>query len=162
MEKELFDRLISQYERPEEAAVAGGLVERILGAEMNHYLRYEKGQAPKLEAGQERQNHRNGTSKKTLISEEGNLEIEVPRDRTGDFEPQFIAKGQRRFGGFDNKIIAMYAQGMTVRSDQTLPGRTVQSGDFFRSGQHGDRFGPGGRARVAEPAAGECLCGRVL
>jgi len=88
MEKELFDRLISQYERPEEAAVAGGLVERltrrvyerILGAEMNHYLGYEKGQAPKLEAGQGRQNHRNGASKKTLISEEGKLEIEVPRD----------------------------------------------------------------------------------
>src|SRR2546421_301484 len=54
-------------------------------------------------------------SKKTIVSDDGKLEIEVPRDRTGEFEPQFIRKGQRRFGGFDSKIIAMYAQGMTVR-----------------------------------------------
>lgn len=91
------------------------LYERVLGAEMTHYLGYEKGQAPKLKADQERDNHRNGTSKKTLVSEDGKLEIEVPRDRAGEFEPQFIPKGQRRFGGFDSKIIAMYAQGMTVR-----------------------------------------------
>jgi putative transposase len=91
------------------------LYERVLGAEMTHYLGYEKGQAPKVEADEKRENHRNGTSKKTLLSEDGNLEIEVPRDRAGDFEPQFIRKGQRRFGGFDSKIIAMYAQGMTVR-----------------------------------------------
>jgi transposase-like protein len=91
------------------------LYERVLGAEMSHYLGYEKGQAPKVEADQKRENHRNGKSKKTLISEDGKLEIEVPRDRAGEFEPQFIHKGQRRFGGFDSKIIAMYAQGMTVR-----------------------------------------------
>ena len=83
---------------------------------MTHYVGYEKGhQAPKLEAKQERTHHRNGTSKKTILSEEGKLEIEVPRDRTGEFEPQFIRKGQRRFGGFDSKIIAMYAQGMSLR-----------------------------------------------
>lgn len=91
------------------------LYERVLGAEMTHYLGYEKGHAPKLEGDQERENHRNGRSKKTLLSEEGKLEIEVPRDRAGEFEPQFIRKGQRRFGGFDSKIIAMYARGMTVR-----------------------------------------------
>jgi putative transposase len=78
-------------------------------------LGYAKGEAPKHEEGQRRENHRNGSSKKTLISEEGKLEIEVARDRTGEFEPQFIRKGQKRFGGFDTKIIAMYAQGMTVR-----------------------------------------------
>ena len=57
-------------------------------------------------------------SKKTLLSEDGKLEIEVPRDRSGKFDPQFVRKGQRRFGGFDQKIIAMYAQGMTVREIQ--------------------------------------------
>jgi len=46
------------------------------------------------------------------LSEDGKLEIEVPRDRAGEFEPQFIPKGQRRFGGFDQKVIAMYAQGV--------------------------------------------------
>jgi transposase-like protein len=119
----LIEELMKGYQRPEDLTGPGGIMEqltkrlyeRVLGAEMSHYLGYEKGQAPKLEEGQERENHRNGTSKKTLVSEEGKLEIEVPRDRAGDFEPQFIRKGQRRFGGFDSKIIAMYAQGMTVR-----------------------------------------------
>jgi transposase-like protein len=92
--------------------------ERILGAEMTHYLGYEKGQAPQREEDKKHKNHRNGTSKKTLLSEDGKLEIEVPRDRAGEFDPQFIRKGQRRFGGFDQKIIAMYAQGMTVREIQ--------------------------------------------
>jgi transposase-like protein len=64
--------------------------------------------------------HRNGTSKETLISEQGELEIEVPRDRAGEFEPQFIRKGQRRFGSFDSKIIAIYGQGMTMRETKTF------------------------------------------
>jgi putative transposase len=91
------------------------LYERVLGAELTHYLGYGKGEAPKQAEGQRRENHRNGSSKKTLLSEDGKLEIDVARDRTGEFEPQFIRKGQKRFGGFDTKIIAMYAQGMTVR-----------------------------------------------
>jgi Transposase, Mutator family len=88
---------------------------------MTHYLGYEKGQAPPRDEDQKPKNHRNGTSKKTLLSEDGKLEIEVPRDRAGEFDPQFIRKGQRRFGGFDQKIIAMYAQGMTVE-EQTRNG----------------------------------------
>jgi len=119
----IIEELMKGYQRPEDLTGPGGIMEelskrlyeRVLGAEMTHYLGYEKGQAPQLESDEKRENHRNGTSKKTLVSEAGKLEIEVPRDRTGDFEPQFIRKGQRRFGGFDTKIIAMYAQGMTVR-----------------------------------------------
>ena len=82
---------------------------------MTHSLGYNKGEAPEQGEGQRRENYRNGSSKKTLLSEDGKLEIDIARDRTGDFEPQFIRKGQKRFGGFDTKIIAMYAQGMTVR-----------------------------------------------
>ena len=119
----IIEELMKGYQRPEDLTGPGGIMEqlskrlyeRVLGAEMTHYLGYEKGQAPKVEAEEKRENHRNGTSKKTLLSEDGKLEIEVPRDRSGEFEPQFIRKGQRRFGGFDAKIIAMYAQGMTVR-----------------------------------------------
>ena len=122
----IIEQLMKGYERPEELTGPGGILEeltkrlyeRVLQGEMTHYLGYEKGQAPKLADAQPRKNHRHGTSKKTLISEEGKLEIEVPRDRQGDFEPQFVRKGQRRFGGFDQKIIAMYAQGMTVREIQ--------------------------------------------
>jgi putative transposase len=119
----IIEELMKNYQRPEDLTGPGGIMEqltkrlyeRVLGAEMTHYLGYEKGQAPKGEADQKRENHRNGTSKKSLLSEDGKLEIEVPRDRAGEFEPQFVRKGQRRFGGFDSKIIAMYAQGMTVR-----------------------------------------------
>jgi putative transposase len=119
----IIEELMKGYQRPEDLTGPGGIMEqltkrlyeRVLGAEMTHYLGYDKGQAPKIEAGEKRENHRNGKSKKTLVSEDGKLEIEVPRDRAGEFEPQFIRKGQRRFGGFDSKIIAMYAQGMTVR-----------------------------------------------
>ncbi|VVM06961.1 hypothetical protein MAMC_01378 [Methylacidimicrobium cyclopophantes] len=124
----IIEELMKGYERPEDLIGPGGILEqltkrlyeRVLGAEMTHHLGYEKGQVPKMEAGRKRENHRNGTSKKTLVSEDGKLEIEVPRDRTGEFEPQFIRKGQRRFRGFDSKIIGMYAQGMTVREIQAF------------------------------------------
>ncbi len=124
----VIEELMKDYRRPEDLTGPGGILEqltkrlyeRVLGAEMTHYLGYEKGQAPKGEAGRKGENHRNGSSKKTLLSEDGRLEIEVPRDRAGDFEPQFIRKGQRRFGGFDAKIIALYAQGMTVREIQAF------------------------------------------
>ena len=85
-------------------------VERALSGELIHHLGYAKGEAP-----EEVDNHRNGYSKKTVVGESGAMEIEVPRDRSGSFDPRLIAKGQKRFEGFDEKIIAMYARGMTVR-----------------------------------------------
>ena len=88
------------------------VVERALAGELTrHWL--SKGEAP-----EEVDNHRNGYSKKTVVGEEGAMEIEVPRDRSGSFDPLLIAKGQKRFEGFDEKIIAMYARGMTVREIQ--------------------------------------------
>ena len=89
------------------------VVERALAGELTHHLGYAKGEAP-----EEVDNHRNGYSKKTVVGEDGAMEIEVPRDRSGSFEPILIAKGQKRFEGFDEKIIAMYARGMTVREIQ--------------------------------------------
>jgi putative transposase len=65
------------------------------------------------EAPEKLDNHRKGYSKKTVVGQDGAMEIEVPRDRSGSFEPLLIAKGQKRFEGFDEKIIAMYARGMT-------------------------------------------------
>jgi putative transposase len=119
----LIEELMKDYREPSDLTGPGGIIEelqkrlyeRVLGTELTHHLGYAKGEAPKKEEGQEPSNHRNGSSKKTLISEGGHLAIEVPRDRAGEFEPQFIRKGQKRFGGFDAKIIAMYAQGMSVR-----------------------------------------------
>lgn len=114
--------LLAGYEKPEDLLGKDGILEQLtkalvetaLGAELTSHLGYEKGDR----AGKMASNHRNGTSKKTLLGEKGPVEIEVPRDREGTFEPQLIKKGQRRFDGFDQKILAMYARGMTVREIQ--------------------------------------------
>jgi len=90
------------------------LVERMLAGELNHHLGYEKHEP----AGYGTGNSRNGTSRKTLKGEAGEMTIEVPRDRNGTFEPKLIEKHQTRFEGFDEKILSMYALGMTVRDIQ--------------------------------------------
>ena len=86
------------------------LAERILNAEMDHHL----GQKNEQGSG----NHRNGTSPKTVLTDTGKLDLSIPRDRQGRFEPALIAKYQRRFPGFDEKIIALYARGMSTRDIQ--------------------------------------------
>ncbi len=119
---ELIEALLEKYGRSREAILGeNGLladlkkrvVEKALAGELTHHLGYRPGEKPQ---GQE--NHRNGYSRKTVMGEEGAMEIAVPRDREGSFEPVLIAKGQKRFEGFDDKIIAMYARGMTVREIQ--------------------------------------------
>ena len=90
------------------------LIERALGGELSHHLGY----APGAEKPDDVSNHRNGVSSKTVLTGEGPLKIDVPRDRQGSFEPLLIAKHERRFTGFDDKIIALYARGMTVREIQ--------------------------------------------
>ena len=91
------------------------LAERMLNAEMDQHLDGEAGTSGNGEASS---NHRNGYSKKTVITDTSQVELEIPRDRRGTFEPQLIAKYQRRFPGFDDKIISMYARGMSVRDIQ--------------------------------------------
>jgi transposase-like protein len=90
------------------------VIERAMGGEMTHHLGYSPGEAKPAEQA----NHRNGTTGKTVITDDGPVRIEVPRDRDGSFEPQIIPKHARRFTGFDDKVIAMYARGMTVREIQ--------------------------------------------
>jgi putative transposase len=92
------------------------LIERALGGELTHHLGYSPGAAkPDLAT-----NHRNGTSGKTVLTDDGPVAIEVPRDREGTFEPQLIGKHERRFTGFDDKVIALYARGLTVREIQAF------------------------------------------
>jgi len=90
------------------------LFERALGAELTHHLGYGKDESKP--AGQT--NQRNGASAKTVATDTGEVKVEVPRDREGSFEPLLIGKHERRFSGFDDKIVAMYARGMTVREIQ--------------------------------------------
>src|SRR6201982_1293750 len=119
---ELLDQLLANYEKPEDLIgenglfkqLKKGLIERALGAELTEHLGYEKGDP----AGRGSGNSRNGASSKTILTEDGEIEITVPRDRAGSFEPQLIAKGQTRFDGFDDKILSLYARGMTVREIQ--------------------------------------------
>jgi putative transposase len=92
------------------------LAERVLNAEMDHHI------ADSTQDGvsetDKANNHRNGYSKKTVLTENEAIELSIPRDRRGTFEPQLIAKYQRRFPGFDEKIISMYARGLSVREIQ--------------------------------------------
>ena len=116
---DVLDELLKGCERPEDLLGDGGLMkelkkalmQRMLGAELTEHLGYEHG----AEASPVQSNRRNGVSRKTVKSEDGAFEIEVPRDRDGSFEPRLIAKGQTRIDGLDEKIIAMYARGMSVR-----------------------------------------------
>ena len=84
------------------------LAERALNAEMDHHL----------DAGEGDGNSRNGYGKKTVLTETGKMALDIPRDRLSTFDPQLIAKYQRRFPGFDDKIISMYARGMSTREIQ--------------------------------------------
>jgi transposase-like protein len=117
--KELIDQFVTGPMSAEAVNAASmafkkALIERALGAELSHHLGYPPGAAKPEDAG----NHRNGASAKTVLTEDGPLRIEVPRDREGSFEPVLIPKHERRFTGFDDKIVAMYARGMTVREIQ--------------------------------------------
>lgn len=115
----LLDELMASYKGPDDLVGPEGLlkqltkalVERAMGAELTHHLGYEPGQEPP--DGQA--NRRNGTGSKTLRTEQGPITVTVPRDREGSFEPQIVPKHQRTFSGFDDKILSMYARGMSVR-----------------------------------------------
>lgn len=119
---ELIDKLIAEYKRPEDILGEKGLlkqltkaiVERALHSELTEHLGYEKHEPSGRGSG----NSRNGASKKTLLGDFGEVEIAVPRDRNGSFEPKIVEKHQRRWVGFDDKILSMYARGMTTREIQ--------------------------------------------
>ena len=119
---ELIDELLKGYQKPEEITGEGGLLKRLtkailecaLESEMTHESGYEK-HSP---AGRNGGNSRNGKSAKKLQTDYGELDITVLRDRRGEFEPRIVRKGQRRFTGFDDKILSMYARGMTTRDIQ--------------------------------------------
>ena len=116
---EVIDELLAGARTEEEIVGAGGvlaqltkrLVERAMSAELTEHLGYEPHQEPPGGAG----NTRNGSTAKTLASEHGPVRIETPRDRRGSFEPQIVRKGQRRFEGFDDKILALYSRGLSTR-----------------------------------------------
>jgi len=120
--RELIDELLKDYPNPQDVLAEDGLlkqltkavIERCLETELDSHLGYPKHGRHGNASG----NTRNGTSQKTLKGEQGQVEIEVPRDRQGTFEPQLVKKGQTRLEGFDEKILALDARGMTTRGIQ--------------------------------------------
>ena len=115
----LIDELLKDYKQPEDIIGENGLLkqltkallERAMQAELTDHLGYEKHSTDGNNSG----NSRNGSSRKQLKGDFGTLPLEVPRDRNASYEPKIIAKGQTRFAGFDDKIISLYARGMTTR-----------------------------------------------
>src|SRR6476469_5215683 len=122
IKKEVLDELIKDYKRPEDLIGEKGLLkqltkallERAMAAELSYHLGYEKHDPEGYNSG----NSRNGSTPKTVKGEFGEMEIETPRDRKGTFEPRILKKHQRRFEGFDDRILSMYARGMTTRDIQ--------------------------------------------
>ena len=116
---EVIDQLLAGSRTEEEIVGPGGvlaqltkrLVERALQAELGEHLGYEPHREPPGGVG----NTRNGSTGKTLQTEQGPVEIKTPRDRNGSFEPLLVRKGQRRFEGFDDKILALYSRGLSTR-----------------------------------------------
>lgn len=122
-QEQLIDELLKDYSGPESFWGESGLyaqlkkkiIERTLNAEMDHHLGYTK-HDPK---GHNSGNSRNGRGRKTVVVDSDQVELEPPRDRNGTFEPQLIPKREKYFTGFDDKILAMYARGMSVRDIQS-------------------------------------------
>jgi putative transposase len=133
----LLDELVKGPMSPAEVqdlmlAFNKALIERAMGAEMNLHLGYPSGEPKPTGQG----NERNGASGKTVLTEHGPIRVELPRDRDGTFAPILIPKHERRFRGFDERIIAMYARGMSVREIQAFLAETYGtevSPDFISS-----------------------------
>jgi putative transposase len=120
--KEMLDELLKEYKGPEDfygpegllKQLSKALIERAMRAELAEQIGYEKSESGEKPSG----NRRNGKSTKTLRTDQGPMEIEVPRDREGEFEPRIVGKHQREWRGFDDKILAMYSHGMSTRGIQ--------------------------------------------
>src|SRR5579875_3276877 len=116
---EVIDQLLAGASSEEEIAGPGGLlaqltkrlIERAMEVELTDHLGYE----PHVEPPGGAENQRNGSTPKTLITEHGKVAIDAPRDRDGSFQPQIVKKRQRRFIGFDEKILALYSRGLSTR-----------------------------------------------
>jgi putative transposase len=122
IDPKLVDQLLGDYKKPEQIVGENGLLkqltkallERAMSAELDEHLGYGRHDPAGYNSG----NSRNGTTKKKLTGDFGEMDLETPRDRNGTFEPKIVEKHQRRFTGFDDKILSMYARGMSTREIQ--------------------------------------------
>ncbi|HSK74587.1 MAG TPA: IS256 family transposase [Pyrinomonadaceae bacterium] len=121
--KEILDELIKDYKNPEDLLGENGLLKQLtkqlLERAMQAELAYQLGYSKHKMAPSDQTNRRNGTSRKKVKSPHGEFQIEVPRDRAGEFEPVIIEKHQRRFNGFNENIISLYSRGLSTRDIQS-------------------------------------------
>jgi putative transposase len=123
IKKEILDELIKDYKNPEDLLGESGLLqeltkallERAMESELTHELGYEKNDKT---PNKKTTNRRNGTSRKTVRSKHGQIDLDIPRDRQAEFEPQIIPKNQKRFDGFDDLILSLYTRGLSNREIQ--------------------------------------------
>src|ERR1700733_9660021 len=161
IKKEVLDELIKDYKKPVDLIgetcllkqLTKALLERAMNAELTQHLGYEKYDPAGYNSG----NSRKGTTPKTVQGDFGAMVVETPRDRNGSFEPQILPKHQTRFEGFDDKILSMYARGMTTREIQGQFAGDVRCGRECDAGIGRDRRRFGRGAGLAEPAAGTDL-----
>jgi hypothetical protein len=165
MPAELIEQLVQGPMSPSEVqdlflSFQKAVIERAMSAEMSHHLGYKPGE----EKPEGQTNERNGASGKTVLTDKGAVRIDVPRDRAGSFEPILIPKHERRFAGFDDKIIAMYARGMSVREMACACNECQKCRFQIQCCPHSGRMGPGGRGgrcRPAEATAPQLRCGHA-
>src|SRR5579859_133707 len=163
LKAEFIDQLVAEMNPGEDifgpegsfTRLKGAVMERLLQAELTQHLEGPAEGAPSAKNG------RNGFSEKTVQTESGPVRIRVPRDREGTFEPQLVKKHQRRVEGFDEKVLALYARGMTVRDIQGHFARAVRNRRFTGADLEGDRCHLARVSRVAESASRRDLPGRI-
>ena len=120
--KDVLDELMKEYKGPDDfygpdgliKQLSKALIERAMQTELTEQIGYPKSEAGEKPTG----NRRNGKSSKTLRTDQGPMEIEVPRDRDGEFDPQIVAKHQREWRGFDDKILSMYGLWLSTQAIQ--------------------------------------------
>jgi len=155
---ELVDELLAGAKTEEEIVGPGGLLaqltrrlaERAMEVELTDHLGYERHQEPPGGTG----NVRNGSTPKTLLTEHGAVAINTPRDRDGSLEPRIVRKRQRRFEGFDEKILALYSRGLSTRGYRGARGRGLRSQGAAGSDRPRHRRCDRRRPRLAAAAAG--------
>jgi putative transposase len=160
--KELVEQFLTGPMTGEAINAAGlafkqALIEASLKAELSRHLGY----GPGADKPEQLTNQHNGVTAKTMLSGDGKMRIETPRDRDGSFEPLLLPKHARRFTAFDDSIVALYARGLTVREIQGYLAEAYGHRSQSRPDQHGDRRRAGGGGGVAGPAIGTGVSGRV-
>lgn len=161
-ERKAFINSLLEHYQPKDAQDIQDMLKDLLGetlqgmleAEMDDHLGYSKYDYKNKETD----DSRNGYSPKTVTSSMGTIDLDIPRDRKGDFEPQIVKKNQTDISNIEDQVLSMYAKGMTTREYLRSSQRCLRCGCIRRNDITYDRSNPSYRKRMAKPAAGKKIC----